>query len=162
MFKEYFEDCELGEKIVTPGRTITEADVVMFAALSGDWNAVHTDKEYAEKHTPYGQRIAHGLLGLVAGICLLSRVGWFLFWPKSMVCITGIDKVRFVLPILIGDTIHLDAEIIEKKKTPDGMGLLTTRLRIRNQRDEAVITGRIKLMAGCRPQQPQSDTEKEV
>ena len=59
----YFEEFEAGQSITSPGRTITETDVVNFAALSGDWNAMHTDAEYAAKH-PFGQRVAHGLLGL--------------------------------------------------------------------------------------------------
>ena len=151
MFKEYFEDCRIGERIVTPGRTITEADVVMFAAFSSDWNAVHTDKEFAAEHSPFGRRIAHGMLGLVAGICLLSRKGWFTFWPESLICITGLEKFRFVMPIFIGDTIHLQAEIIEKSEMPDNQGLITTRVRIKNQRDELVISGRVKLLAGRRP-----------
>lgn len=150
MLKEYYEDCSVGDRIVTPGRTITETDVVQFAALSSDWNAIHTDREFAAR-SPFGQRIAHGLLGLVAGFCLLSRPGWFTFWPRSMTCITRLDKVRFLLPIFIGDTIHLVAEIVEKTAMPDGSGLVTTRMHVVNQRDELVVAGRIQLKAACRP-----------
>lgn len=150
MFKKHYEDCQVGDRTTTPGRTITETDIVMFAALTGDWNSVHVDKEYAAKNTPFGQRIAHGLLGLVAGFCLLSRQGWYHFWPESLICITKLDKVRFALPIFIGDTIRLDAEIVEMTPMPDGNGLITTRLDVLNQRDESLITGRIQILAGGR------------
>ncbi len=150
--KEYFEDCKVGDSIITPGRTITEADVVMFAAFSSDWNSIHTDKHYAES-TPFGQRIAHGLLGFVAGACLISRVGWFTFWPQSMECITGLDKVRFPKPVFIGDSIHLHAEIVEMLPAPGDKGIITTKLRIINQHDETVITGRIKILVGSRSSQ---------
>lgn len=161
MFKEYYEDCRVGDQVVTPGRTITETDVVQFAALSSDWNAIHTDQQFAAR-SPFGQRIAHGLLGLVAGFCLLSRPGWFTFWPRSMICITGLDKVRFLLPIYLGDTIHLVAEIVDKTEMRDGRGLITTRMHVVNQRDELVIAGRIKLMAARRPidDQPSGSTDQ--
>ena len=150
MLREYFEDCKVGEQVVTPGRTITEADVVMFAAFSGDWNSVHTDAEYA-RTTSFGQRIAHGLLGLVVGTSLLSRVAPFTFWPRSLVGVTEMGKVRFVRPIFIGDTIHLEAEIVEMIALRDDAGIITTRLWIKNQADKLVTTFRLKIMAGRRP-----------
>jgi acyl dehydratase len=150
-FKQYWDDCELDDRVVTPGRTITETDVVMFAALTGDWNSVHSDREFAKKNTPFRERIAHGLLGVVVGSCLLSRLGWFAFWPQSMICITGIDKVRFLLPILIGDTIYLEATIIDKKLMRGDEGLITTRMRIINQRGEKAISMQITLKAKRRP-----------
>ena len=150
MLREYFEDCEVGDQVVTPGRTITEADVVMFAAFSGDWNSVHTDAEYA-RTTSFGQRIAHGLLGLVVGTSLLSRVGSFSFWPRSLVGVTEMGKVRFVRPIFIGDTIHLEAEVVDMVALRDDAGILTTRLLIKNQDNKLVTTFRLKVMAGRRP-----------
>jgi len=72
----YFEDWSVGDSITTPARTITEGDVVQFAQLTGDWNPIHTDVEFA-KTTPYGQRLAHGLLGLSFAIGLLDRTGAF-------------------------------------------------------------------------------------
>jgi len=156
MLKEYFEDCKVGDRVVTPGRTITETDLVLFAAFSSDWNAIHTDREFAAQ-SPFGQRIAHGLLGLVTGFCLLSRGGWFHFWPASLVCITRLDKIRFLAPVFIGDTIRLDAEIVEMTRMREGNGLITSRMQVRNQRNEMVIAGRIQLQAGCRPADGCSD-----
>jgi 3-hydroxybutyryl-CoA dehydratase len=148
----HYEDCQIGDRIVTPGRTITESDVVMFAAFSGDWNSVHTDREFAEQNSPFGERIAHGMLGLVVGSSLISKVGWDALYPQSLICLSGLDRVKFKLPIMFGDTIHLDAEIIDLKEMPGGeTGLVTARQRIRNQRDEVVISARVTVMAGRRP-----------
>jgi acyl dehydratase len=150
MEKEYFEDCYVGDQYISPGRTITETDVVMFAAFSGDWNVLHTDEEYA-KASIFGERIAHGMLILVVGLPLIFRSGWHSLLPKSLIAIVGIDKVRFVAPVKIGDTIHLECEVIEVTKMPKQRGLIKLKYRIKNQRNETVITGRIKAMAGRRP-----------
>jgi 3-hydroxybutyryl-CoA dehydratase len=149
-WKAHYEDCQLGDRVVTPGRTMTETDIVMFSALSGDWQSIHVDKQFAAKESPFGERIAQGLLCLVVGICLLSRVGWFVLWPQSLVCITKLERVRFLAPVIIGDTLRLEAEIVEKEEMSDEAGLITTRLQIKNQRDESVIKGRITIKAGRR------------
>ncbi len=153
MFIDYYEDCNVGDKTVTPGRTITETDIVMFSAMTGDWNAMHSDEEYASKHTGFGRRVAQGLLILSTGLGLLSRNGWFTFWPKSLECITSMDKCRFHAPVAIQDTIRLEAEIIAKQDMSPAMGLITTRLRIRNQRNEKVLTADVKIMARRKPDQ---------
>src|SRR4030043_2092813 len=70
----WFEEFEVGQQIITPGRTITESDIVSFAGLSGDYNQIHTDLEYAGA-TPFGQRVAHGLLGLAVASGLANRTG---------------------------------------------------------------------------------------
>ena len=82
MDKSYWEDFEIGEKIVSPGRTITEADLVMFAAFTGDWHPIHTDVDYASK-TLFGERIAHGMLVLVVGSALGFRLGQYVMMPRS-------------------------------------------------------------------------------
>lgn len=154
MLKEYYEDCAVGDQVRSPGRTITEADVVAFAGLSGDWNPLHTDDEYA-RATPFGRRIAHGLLGLVATSGLLARTGWFVTSPRSQTIISSIDKARFVAPVFFGDTVTLEAEVVEKKMISDDRGLITLRLRLKNQRDEVVITLRMGLVVACRPAEQQ-------
>jgi len=141
----------VGDSLVSPGRTITETDVVMFAAFTGDWNPVHTDVEFARK-SPFGERIAHGMLTLVVGTPLVFRPHWFALLPKSTIAIVGMDKIRFVDAVKIGDTIHVEAKILETKKIPGGKGLLGLRFLIKNQRGETPITGRIKALVGCRPE----------
>jgi 3-hydroxybutyryl-CoA dehydratase len=148
--KEFYDDCVIGEVVRTQGRTMTEADIVAFAAMSGDWNPIHVDEEFA-RQTPLGGRIAHGLLALVTGMGLMSNIGIHTIWPRSLLTITSIDKVRFVAPVRIGDTLHVEAEIDELKPMADDRGLITTRMRIRNQREESIITLRVQLMAGRRP-----------
>jgi len=148
--KEYFEDCCVGDRLVTPGRTITETDIVMFAALSSDWNARHTDKEFA-KTTIFGERIAHGMLTLVLGTGLLFRLNENQLIPNSFIAISGLDKIRFVAPVKIGDTLHLEGEIADMTTIKDQRGTIIIKIKIKNQNKRSVIIGRVKLMAGCRP-----------
>jgi len=147
----YFEDCQVGEKLTTPGRTITEADVVMFAAFTGDWHPVHTNKEFA-RTSAFGERIAHGLLALVVGDALAYRLGHhgFGLLPKSTIALCGMEKVRFLRPVKIGDTLFLQAEIFQLMKTRQNSGIITLRNRIKNQHQEDVITYLLKVLAGCR------------
>ena len=76
MNRKYFDDWSVGEKFTTAGRTITETDVVMFAGMTGDYNELHTNRDFMEKDKQFGQRIAHGLLGLAVSHGLLSRMGF--------------------------------------------------------------------------------------
>ncbi|WP_202318983.1 MaoC family dehydratase [Archaeoglobus neptunius] len=107
----YFEDFQEGMELVSAGRTITEADIVMFASLTGDWNPIHVDAEYA-KNTIFGQRIAHGLLTLSVMSGLLMRLG---FLEETVVAFYGIDRLRFTNPVFIGDTIKARAKVVEKQ-----------------------------------------------
>lgn len=150
MIREYFEDCCIGDRLVTTGRTITEADIVMFAAFSSDWNAMHTDTEYA-KTTIFGERIAHGMLTLVVGTGLLFRLNESRLIPRSFIAIAGLDKIRFVAPVKIGDTLHLEGEVVEMTKMPDQRGNISLKISIKNQHKRSVVMGRLKVLAGCRP-----------
>lgn len=142
----FFEDLEIGSKHVSPARTVTEADVVNFAGLSGDYNALHVDAEYA-KGTIFGERIAHGLLGLVIGSGLFTRTALNGKLRKSAVALLGINHYRFLLPIKFGDTIHVETEIKEKRETrhPD-RGVVIFCRRVKNQRGEVVQEGEIAMM----------------
>ena len=147
MEKVYFEDYEVGETFVSPGRTITETDIVMFAALTGDWHPIHTNVEYAAK-TMFGQRIAHGMLGLALGSALILRLGPHVFPPKMFLAFYGMDKVRFTAPIMIGDTIRCEGrEAVMKEKDPSS-GVITYEASIKNQRDEDCIVFTSKILAG--------------
>jgi acyl dehydratase len=149
MERDYFEDCRAGDQYISPGRTITETDIVMFAGFTGDWNAVHTDKEYAKAGIFEG-RVAHGLLTLAVGSGLLSRQGVNPLFPKSAICITGFDRIRFIAPVKIGDTIHLEGEIADMTATSDGKGIIHLKFSIKNHKKKRVVTGRLKLLAACR------------
>ncbi len=107
----YFEDFQEGMELETAGRTVTETDIVMFAALTGDWTPIHTDAEFAKK-TIFGQRIAHGALTFSIMTGLLVRLG---FLEESILAFYGVDKLRFTNPVFIGDTIKVRVKVAEKK-----------------------------------------------
>ncbi|AEG33032.1 MaoC domain protein dehydratase [Thermus thermophilus SG0.5JP17-16] len=144
----YFEDFEVGQRFTTPARTVTEADVVNFAGVSGDYNPIHTDAEFA-KSTPFGQRIAHGLLVLSMLTGLRQRTGHF---EGTVIAWLEIRNYRFLKPVFIGDTVRGESEILEKRETskPD-RGILVQRVRVYNQRGEVVQEGEFVTMVRRRP-----------
>lgn len=134
----FFEEFEVGQRITSPGRTITEADVVTFAGLSGDSNAIHTDAEFA-KGTAFGQRVAHGLLGVSIVSGLAMRTG---IMEGTVIAFREIKDWKFSLPVFIGDTIHVILEVKEKKAMPRlGGGSILLSLDVHNQDDQTVMKG---------------------
>ncbi len=134
----WFDDAALDMRFETPARTITEADVVNFCGVSGDFNALHTDAVAAQE-TPFGERIVHGALVLSIATGLRSRLGIF---EDTLIAFAGIREWRFVKPVLIGDTVRTVNTIVELRETsrPD-RGIMVQRVDVRNQRDEVVQTG---------------------
>jgi acyl dehydratase len=136
---------KVGEKFVSPGRTITEADIVMFAALTGDWTELHTNAEYVKK-TIFGQRIAHGLLTLsvASGLALRARR----MSTLEVMAFLGLDNVRFTAPVFIGDTIWVESEVVEARpsKSRPGAGIIRFRNVVRSQRNEVVATYETAIM----------------
>lgn len=147
MEKEFFEDYSVGEVLVSPGRTITETDIVMFAALTGDWHPIHTNVEFAKK-TIFGERIAHGMLGLTIGSALIFRLGPYVFTPKRFIAFYGMDKIRFTAPIKIGDTIRCEAKVAEMKEKDAATGTIGYEGAIKNQRDETCLIFTPKILVG--------------
>ncbi|MDI2588384.1 MaoC/PaaZ C-terminal domain-containing protein [Psychrobacillus sp. NEAU-3TGS] len=139
MFDKYFEKYQLGDVWESKGRTITESDIVMFSALSGDWFPLHTNIEYA-KETQYKQRIAHGML------VLSITTGLVHFEPGVVVAFYGMDKVRFTAPTFIGDTIHLTGKVIDLKSKGSNQGVVTVLQEVRKQTDEIVAVFEMKLL----------------
>ena len=131
MLDRHFDELREGERIVTRGRTITETDVVQFAALTGDMHPQHTDRHWAAEGR-FGERIAHGMLVLsyAAGLVPMQ--------PGPIVAFYGMEKVRFFLPTKIGDTIRVHVELKEKEERDENLGLATFHNTIVNQRDETV------------------------
>jgi acyl dehydratase len=134
----HFEDAELGLSYTSPARTITEADLTNFSGLSGDYNALHTDAEYM-RTTQFGRRIAHGALILSIVTGLRARTGLF---DGTIIAFAEIRSWRFTAPVFIGDTIHTNNEVVEKRETskPD-RGIMVQRVTVLNQRDEVVQEG---------------------
>lgn len=149
MVKIHFEDYEAGEKLISPGRTITETDIVMFSALTGDWHPLHTNVEYAAE-TPFGERIAHGMLVLCVGSALIFRLGPYAALPKSFIAFYGMDTVRFTGPVKIGDTIRCEVEIDSLDPKDETRGVISYRYFIKNQRNEDVAVFNAKALVGRR------------
>jgi acyl dehydratase len=120
-----FHDIAVGETRTTGGRTITEADVVNFAGVSGDFNHIHTDDARMADST-YGERIAHGMLVLSAATGLLWQ-DRSVEEREAVVAFYGIDRLRFLAPVFIGDRIHLELEVTEKTERDRGPGTGTVR-----------------------------------
>ncbi|HSE97790.1 MAG TPA: MaoC/PaaZ C-terminal domain-containing protein [Blastocatellia bacterium] len=139
---KYFEDFEIGEEAITAGRTITEADIVMFAGITGDWNEIHTNKEYAERG-PFKQRIAHGALVFSIATGLSVRLGQT---GDTVIAFYGLDRLRFVKPTFIGDTVHVRQKVEEKAERDDRSGIVTMLNEVINQRDEVVISYTAKVL----------------
>ncbi|MFJ8260065.1 MaoC/PaaZ C-terminal domain-containing protein [Peribacillus asahii] len=139
MFNKYFEDYSIGETWQSKGRTITESDLVMFSAFSGDWYSLHSDAEYA-KGTQFEQRIAHGMA------ILSITTGLVTFEPGIVVAFYGMDKVRFTNPTFIGDTIHLDAKVIDLKDRSQSQGLVTVLQEVKKQTGETVAVFDMKIL----------------
>lgn len=138
----FYDDFEIGQSWVTPGRTITEADIVMFAALTGDYNPVHTDAEYA-KTTPFGTRILHGPAGFAIATGLEFRLGLKEGTATAMLGMTW----DFRGAILMGDTIRVRQRVTSKRETKKpSVGIVNFHLAIINQRDEVVQEGEWKVM----------------
>lgn len=148
--KEYLEDYTVGEKLVSPARTITEADIVMFAALTGDWHPIHTNVEYA-KNTQFGERIAHGMLTLVIGGALVHRLGPYVYAPKGFIAFYGMDSIRFTMPLKIGDTIRCELTVKNLEPKDDKRGNLVYQTDIFNQRDELLMTATQELLVARKP-----------
>ena len=144
----YFEQFEVGMQIVTRGRTVTEADIVNFAGLSGDFNQIHTDAVYASA-TPFGQRVVHGLLGVAIASGLVVQTG---FMEGTILAFREIAQWKFSHPILIDDTIHVLLQVTETKTMPRLKGgAVTMNLTVRNQKDEAVQHGQWVVLIQNRP-----------
>jgi len=148
---EYIDDYVVGEKFISPARTITETDIVLFAGLTGDWHPLHTDMEYAAR-TPFKERIAHGMLTLSIGMVLPFRLGpYSSFLPRSFIAFYGMESVRFTGATKIRDTIHCEVEVTDITDKGPERGVLTTQNRIVNQRGELLVTYVIKVLCGKKP-----------
>jgi acyl dehydratase len=134
----YFEEFNIGDKINTAGRTVTETDIVSYAGLSGDFNQIHTDAAYAGTQM-FKQRVAHGLLGLSIASGLAVQTG---FMEKTIMAFREILEWKFSKPIFIGDTISVEIEVMELKAMPRlGGGSVNIKLTVKNQNDETVQQG---------------------
>jgi acyl dehydratase len=132
----YFDDVEIGQVWDSPGRTITQADIVNYAGLSGDFNPIHMDHEFA-KTTPFHQPIAHGLLILTVA----SGLGLYSPLMRTLTFMS-VREWQFREPVLIGDTVRVRTKVVEKEaRARARRGIITWRRQIINQADKVVQEG---------------------
>lgn len=134
----YWEDWDIGAEFESPARTVTEADIVAFAGLSGDYNPLHVDEEYC-RGTVFGGRIAHGPLVYAIAAGLLFQLH---LYDDTLIAFLGFESLKFTKPVKPGDTIHARIKVLEKRETsnPD-RGVMKRRLEVLNQRGEVVQEG---------------------
>lgn len=144
----YFEEFQVGQNIISTGRTISEGDIFTFAGFSGDYNQIHTDAEFS-KGTPFGQRVAHGLLGLSIASGLAMRTGVL---EGTVIAFREIKDWKFVNPVFIGDTIHVEMQVTETKALPRiGGGSVVITLDVKKQGGETVMKGHWSVLVMSKP-----------
>ena len=143
----HFEDFESSGPVTSAERVVTEADVMAFAHLTGDFVELHTNEAYA-KTTKYGQRIAHGALVFSMSIGLATQMKLF---DDTLIAFAGVDKLRFVAPVFFGDRIHVVKRVAERKALGDAQGTVTFESRVLNQRGELVLAYLDRLLVKRRP-----------
>ena len=133
----YFEDFKVGEVLITGRRTVEGGDVSRFAGLTGDFNPLHTDEVFASQ-TPFGARVAHGILTLAVSNGQQNLSGWF---EGTALALLGLDRLRFTVPVKFGDTIHTEMTVKQARPSSKAdRGVLTFDVVVKNQRDEVVCT----------------------
>ena len=144
----YFEEFEIGQRFFSAGRTITESDIVSFAGLSGDFNQIHTDSQFAKK-TPHGQRIAHGLLVTSIASGLIAQSGLI---EGTVLVFREIGNWKFAKPTFIGDTVHVEVEVKNTKALRRlGGGAVEIAVEVKNQNEEIVMKGSWTVLIVSRP-----------
>ena len=143
MFDRYYDELEIGDARSFRAVTITDAHILGFAGVTGDHYGLHTDDEYA-KTTPFGQRVAHGLLVLSCGAGLIPLE------PGRVQALLGLDEVRWTAPVFVGDTIHPEMEVVAKKDQGPG-GVVTLQETIKKQTGEVVCRCTLQALVARRP-----------
>jgi len=138
-FSAPFEQLAVGHDFVSRGRTVTEADVVAFTALTGDSHPQHADAEWASS-SAFGERIAHGML------IVSFAVGLVPFDPDRVVALRRISDATFKRPVRFGDTIHVAGSVAELRELDDGTGLVTWAWKVVNQDDKLVCRARVEVL----------------
>ena len=139
MFDLFFDDLAPGMVFTTRGRTVTEADVVAFAAQTGDFHPQHVDARWAAAG-PFGERIAHGML------VLSYAAGLVPFDPERVVALRRVRDATFKRPVRLGDTIHVRGRVSATSEIDDGSGLVTVALNVVGERERTVLRATVELV----------------
>lgn len=143
----FFEDFESDRRFTSCGRTVTETDIVVFAGLSGDYVELHTNEEYA-RQSPFGRRIAHGALIFSLSIGLTTQMNLI---HGTLLAFSGVDRLRFVQPVFIGDTIRVEKRVIERQPLDSTRGVVVFETKVTNQTANTVLIYHDKLLLKRRP-----------
>lgn len=130
----YFEDFTVGQQFRSHERTVTEADIVQFAELTGDHTSLHLDEAVAAR-SPFGQRIAHGALIFSLSVGLKVQT---VDTNESIIAFYGLDKLRFTAPTFIGDTIHIEQTVLAVEAKDETRGVVTQETKVVNQHGKMV------------------------
>ena len=132
----YFDDFELGDRFTTASRTIVQEDIDVYSKLSGDNHPMHTDAAVAAREI-FGARAAQGCLTL----SVATGLEYSLIGPdiRGILAFSGLDRVRFLRPVLLGDTVHLEGEVTALELKGDDRGLVVIHQEIKNQRGETAV-----------------------
>lgn len=141
----YLDELEVGQVFETESRTVTAADVEAFAHLTGDLNPVHLDDDYA-RHTPFGRRVAHGMLTLSIAAGLLSPV-----LVETTVAAHGIDDLRFRRPLYLDQRVRVVARVVETKPVDEQKGILRIRCQVFDEEGKVVMLGTVSTIMLRRP-----------
>ncbi len=139
LFERDFDGLEVGERFRTESRTVTESDIASFAGLTGDTHPQHVDAAWASG-SRFGERIAHGLL------VLSYAAGLMPFHPERVVALRRIADAVFKHPVRIGDTVHVEGEVVETRPIDDGHGLVACRWKVVNQDGKLVLRASVELV----------------
>ncbi len=144
----YFEEFSVGERITTESHTVTEKEILTFADLTGDNNRIHTDARFS-KAGPFGQQVAHGLLGLSFTMGLAWRTG---FLDGTVLAFREINEWKFIKPVFIGDVVRAELNIIEARALPRiGGGLVVLQAELENQSQDVCMKGQLSVLVMSRP-----------
>ncbi len=143
-FEKSFDELEVGERFATEARTITEADIVAFATLTGDSHPQHTDADWAET-SRFGERIAHGMLVLSCAAGLVP------FDPDRVVALRKVGDAVFKAPVKIGDSVHVEGEVTKTRELDDEHGLVECRWKVLNQHGKMVLRVSVEVVWRAQP-----------
>lgn len=140
----YFEDFEVGQTFRSVGRTVTETELVLHSALTGDWTELHTNRHYAEDEY-FGERVAHGPMTFILATGFVYRSG---IVERTVLAFLGMNYMDIPAPVHIGDTISLEMEVTETRtiSSRDDSGLVVIDTAMTNQDDEDVFAGDMKFL----------------
>ena len=145
MLDKYFDQLSVGDVFAgTRGRTVTETDIALFSAVSGDWNPIHNDAAFAAKG-PFGTRIAHGLLvvAMMTGMAPISG--------RAVIALYGFDRIRFTNPVALGDTITYTSKIAALQPKGNRRGIANVDFEVCNQHNQVCVAGTIKILLNTTP-----------